>query len=196
MKPSRAELDEQSLLSQRSSMATRMTNIEAYKPVLEHISTLEQHIQHVISLTQQLILKKTTIDAGSFELEQLYSADLHDEQEIESSHSDTLTRLPSYSFVKDFQAKSNTKQDYRFRYCCRRKIPKNDESLPSLRSAVDLMFAALIEFLYANKNFICCPCRICLSHEPKHISTIVISRYRKIKASNAHIFLCVKKLMF
>ena len=119
----------------------------SYHPVLENISTLEKHIQQVISLTLQLMKNQATVDVNSFELQQLYHENSFDEQSkkiIVLRQSSLFPITPTHSSSKHFK----------YFPCCRIHPQNTDQPLPSLRHAVDLMFASLIQFLYANNRFI------------------------------------------
>ncbi|CAF2370501.1 unnamed protein product [Rotaria sp. Silwood2] len=65
--------------------------------------------------------------------------------------------LPQYQIsatkVPQFEALPLVTNYYKFFSCCNNS-QEDHEPLPSLRNAVDLMFASLIQFLYANNRFI------------------------------------------
>jgi len=146
--------EQKTLISNNSSASLRLTHTTLYRPVLEHIRTLEKHIQQVISLTGQLIEKQATVDVGSFELQQLCREDSYDEQQTNLlDNKKTLHRGPSFYAVPQFKALPMSTNYYKFFSCCHHS-PETHEPLPSLRNAVDLMLASLIEFLYANNRFI------------------------------------------
>ena len=138
-----------SLVSNSSSVSLRMTNVASYQPVLEHIRTLEEQIQQVIHLAGQLIEKRATVDVGSFELQQLCREDSFDEQQKR-----TLNRRPSFYPVTLFESIPISTNHYKFVSCCYTNANRDNQPLPSLRNAVDLMLASLIRFLYANNHFI------------------------------------------
>ena len=138
-----------SLVSNSSSISLRMTNVASYQPVLEHIRTLEEQIQQVIHLSGQLIEKQATVDVGSFELQQLCRDDSFDEHQKK-----TLNRRPSFYPVTLFESIPISTNQYKFFSCCYTNSTKDNQPLPSLRNAVDLMLASLIQFLYANNHFI------------------------------------------
>ena len=144
-----ARYGKKSLVSNASSVSLRVTNIASYQPVLEHIRTLEEHIQQVLSLTQQLLEKQATVDVGSFELQQLCREDSFEEHPKQSLH-----RRPSFYPIRQFEAIPISTNHYKFFSCCSSNQPKDSQPLPSLRNAVDLMLASLIRFLYSNNRFI------------------------------------------
>ena len=117
----------------------------SYQPVLEHISTLEKHIQQVISLTRQLIQNQATVDVNSFELQQIY----HENSSDELPKKATLIRQSSI-----FPITPSAPNHLKYFPCCHIRPQNTDQPLLSLRHAVDLMFASLIQFLYANNRFI------------------------------------------
>jgi hypothetical protein len=148
-------LEQKTLISNNSSASLRLAHTTLYQPVLEHIRTLENHILQVISLAGQLIEKQATVDVGSLELQQLCREDSYDENQ-----SNTLTKTkkplyrdPSFYVVPQFEALPMSSNHYKFCSCCRSSYDDH-EPIPSLRNAVDLMFASLIQFLYANNRFI------------------------------------------
>ena len=100
--------EQKSLISNNSSASLRLTNTTLYQPVLEHIRTLENHIQQVISLTGQLIEKQATVDVGSFELQELCREDSYDEQQIEK-----FSKLKTLNVVHHFMLYHNLKH-YQF----------------------------------------------------------------------------------
>ncbi|CAF2746218.1 unnamed protein product [Rotaria sp. Silwood2] len=73
------KFEQKTLISINSSTSFRLAHTTLYQPVLEHIRTLENHIQKVLSLSGQLIEKQTAVDVGSFELHQLCREDSYDE---------------------------------------------------------------------------------------------------------------------
>ena len=138
-----------------SSTSLRISNTASYQPVLEHICTLEKHIQQVISLTRQVIEKQATVDVGSFELLQLCREDSFDEQQQEQNFQNkTLNRRSSFHPIKQFESIPIPTNHYKFFRCCHIDQQQDNQPLPSLRHAVDLMLASLIQFLYANNHFI------------------------------------------
>ncbi|UJR13372.1 hypothetical protein I4U23_000389 [Adineta vaga] len=148
------KFEHKTLISNNSSASLRLAHTVLYQPVLEHIHILEKRIQHVLSLTKQLITNQGTIDVGSYELEQVASKDSQNEQEVTLLKTErTLNRGPSFFAVPQFEALPAVDNHYRFFSCCKSK-KKHCEPLPSLRNAVDLMLASLVEFLYANDSFI------------------------------------------
>jgi hypothetical protein len=148
-------VENQTSIPNRSSTSLRITNIASYQPVLQHICTLEKHIQEVIMLTRQLIEKQTTVDVGSFELRQLCREDSFDGQLQKNFPNKTLNRRSSFRSVRQFESISISTNYYKFFPCSHPNQEKdNQPSLPSLRHAVDLMLASLIQFLYANNHFI------------------------------------------
>jgi len=147
---SSARFQKQSLVSNNSSTSSRLTNTASYQPVLEHICTLEKHIQQVLSLTGQLIEKQATVDVGSFELQELCHEDSFDELQKKT----LKQRRPSFYPITQFQSIPIVKNHFKFFSCCYINEQKDNQPLPSLRNAVDLMFASLIQFLYANNHFI------------------------------------------
>ena len=149
-----ARYGKKSLVSNASSVSLRVTNIASYQPVLEHIRTLEEHIQQVLSLTQQLLEKQATVDVGSFELQQLCREDSFEENPKQNLQMKTLHRRPSFYPIQQFEAIPISTNHYKFFSCCSANQPKDNQPLPSLRNAVDLMLASLIQFLYANNRFI------------------------------------------
>ncbi|CAF3118560.1 unnamed protein product [Rotaria sp. Silwood2] len=145
---------QKTLISNNSSASLRLTHITLYQPVLEHIFMLENHIQKVLSLTEQLIETQAAVDVGSFELQQLCREDSYDEQQMKLLKTQrTLIRDPSCYAVPQFEALPIVTKHYNFFSCCNNS-QEDHEPLPSLRNAVDLMFASLIQFLYANNRFI------------------------------------------
>jgi hypothetical protein len=136
------------LVSRNSSASLRITNTASYQPVLEHISTLEKCIQQVILLTGQLIEKQSTVDVGSFHLQQLSGNDLFDEQQKKNFPTESRNSRP---LPPHTQFSTN---QYKCFSCCQTNQQKDNQPLPSLRLAVDSMLAALIQFLYANNRFI------------------------------------------
>ena len=147
-------LEQKPLISNSSSASLRLTHTTLYRPVLEHIRTLENHILQVLSLAGQLIEKQATVDVGSLELQQLYRADSFDEQQTEVLQiSKPLNRGPSLYTVPKFEALPLSTNHYKFCSCCRTTY-EDQQPLPSLRNAVDQMLASLIQFLYANNRFI------------------------------------------
>jgi hypothetical protein len=143
-----------SLVSNCSSISLRITNIASYQPVLEHIRTLEKHIQQVISLTGQLIEKQATVDVGSFELQQLCREDSFDEQQKKNFQIISSHRRPSFYPVTQFESIPISTNHKKIFSCCSINQQNDNQPLPSLRNAVDLMLASLIQFLYANNHFI------------------------------------------
>jgi hypothetical protein len=143
------KLEKKSLISNNSSTSLRIMNTASYQPVLEHICTLEKCIQQVIFLTGQLIEKQATVDVGSFELQQLCREDSFDEQKKK-----VLIRRPSFYAVKKFESIPIATNRFELFSCCHTNQQIDNQPLPSLRNAVDLMLASLIQFLYANNNFI------------------------------------------
>jgi hypothetical protein len=145
---------QKTLVSNNSSASLRLAHTTLYRPVLEHIRTLETHIQEVISLTGQLIEKQATVDVGSLELQQLCREDSYDEQQSTLLKTQkTLNRGPSFYAAPQFEAIPMSKNHYKF-FSCFDSSHEDNEPLPSLRNAVDLMLASLIQFLYANNRFI------------------------------------------
>ena len=138
-----------SICSNNSSASFRMNNTASYRPVLEHILTLEKCIQQVLSLTGQLIEKQATVDVGSFQLKHFYREDSFDEEQKES-----FNRRPSFHCSTPFQPIEIPKKHFQFFSCCHSDRQSDNQPLPSLRHAVDLMVASLIQFLYANNRFI------------------------------------------
>lgn len=151
---SSARYGKKSLVSNSSSVSLRMTNVASYQPVLQHIRTLEDHIQQVITLTGQLIEKQATVDVGSFELQQLCREDSFDENQMRTSEIKTLHRRPSFYPVTVFESIPISTNNYQLFSCCYTNPNKDNQPLPSLRNAVDVMLASLIQFLYANNHFI------------------------------------------
>ncbi|CAF3165416.1 unnamed protein product [Rotaria sp. Silwood2] len=146
--------EQKTLISINSSASFRLAHTTLYQPVLQHIHTLENHIQKVLSLTGQLIEKQAAVDVGSFELHQLCQEDSYDEQQIKLLKTQrTLNRGPSFYAVPEFEALPSITNYYKLFSCCKNS-QKDYEPLPSLRNAVDLMFASLIQFLSANNRFI------------------------------------------
>lgn len=142
------------LIPNNSSVSLRLAHTSLYQPVLEHISTLEAHVLKVLSLTEQLIRTQVAVDVGSFELQQLCREDSFDEQQIKLLKTQRrLNRGPSFYVPPQFEAMPMSVNHYKFLSCCRTS-KEVDEPLPSLRNAVDLMFASLIQFLQANNRFI------------------------------------------
>ena len=148
-------LEQKTLISNNSSASLRLAHTTLYRPVLEHIRTLENHILRVICLAGQLIEKQATVDVGALELQQLYEEDPSDDARSSSFgvHNKPLIRDPSCYVVPQFEALPMSTNHYKFCPCCP-SFQKNHEPIPSLRHAVDLMFASLIQFLYANNRFI------------------------------------------
>ncbi|CAF0792065.1 unnamed protein product [Rotaria sordida] len=146
---------EHKTLRPNNSLASfRLAHITLYQPILEHIRTLESHIQKVLSLTGQLIEKKTAVDIGSFELKQLSREDSYDEQQIKLLKTQrTLSHTLSFYAVPQSEALPLVTNHYKFFSCCKNS-QEDHEPLPSLRNAVDLMFTSLIQFLRANNRFI------------------------------------------
>ncbi|UJR33996.1 hypothetical protein I4U23_021411 [Adineta vaga] len=151
---SSSRFEKSSIISNQSLASLRITNTASYRPVLEHISTLEKHIQQVLSLTRQLLEKQATVDVGSFELQQLCREDSFDEHKKKIDETKDFNRRSSLNPVRQFQAIELSTNHYKIFSCCHKKQQQDNQSLPSLRHAVDLMFAALIQFLYANNHFI------------------------------------------
>ena len=148
------KFEHKTLVSNNSSASLRLAHTILYQPILEHIRTLENHIQQVISLSAQLIEKQATVDVGSLELQQLCQDDSYDEQQFRLVKTQrTLTRGPSFYAVPQFEALPMVKNHYRF-FSCWNSNEEDHQPLPSLRNAVDLMLASLVEFLYANDRFI------------------------------------------
>jgi hypothetical protein len=146
--------EQKPLISNNSSVSLRLTHTTLYRPVLEHIRTLEKHIQEVISLAGQLIEKQATVDVGSFELQKLYREDSYDEQQLSLlKTSRAIIRGPSFFAVPQFEPLPLTTNHYKFFSCFNHSL-NDQEPLPSLRNAVDLMFTSLVKFLYANNSFI------------------------------------------
>ncbi|CAF4052789.1 unnamed protein product [Rotaria sordida] len=151
---SEPRFEQKTLISKNSIASFRLAHITLYQPILEHIRTLENHIQKVLSLSEQLIEKQAAVDVGSFELQQLCRHDSYDEQQIKLLKTQrTLNRAPSVYPVQQFEASPLVTNYYKFFSCCNNSQEDN-EPLPSLRNAVDLMFTSLIQFLYANDRFI------------------------------------------
>ncbi|CAF2725179.1 unnamed protein product [Rotaria sp. Silwood2] len=145
---------QKTLISNNSSASLRLAHTTLYQHVLEHIHTLESHIQKVLSLSEQLIEKQAVVDVGSFELQQIYREDSYDEQQIKLLKTQrTLNRGPSVYAVPQFEALPKVTNQYKFFSCCNHS-QEDHKPLPSLRNAVDLMFESLIQFLYANNRFI------------------------------------------
>jgi hypothetical protein len=143
------------LISNNSSASLRLANTTLYQSVLEHVRALEKCIQQVILLTGQLIEKQATVDVGSLELKQLCREDSYDEQQVTNvKRNKTLTRGPSFYAVPQFEAIPMIRNPYKF-FSCFNHSEEDNEPLPSLRNAVDLMLTALIQFLHANNRFIC-----------------------------------------
>jgi hypothetical protein len=141
------------LIANSSSASLRLANTTLYQPVLEHFRRLESHIQQVISLTGQIIETNATVGVGSLELRELCQEDSNDEQQIGKSKTRRLlTRGPSFYAVPQSERLPAAKNHYKFFSCCQSSL-ENNEQLPSLRNAVDLMLASLIDFLYANNSF-------------------------------------------
>ncbi|CAF4224043.1 unnamed protein product [Rotaria sp. Silwood2] len=147
------EYEKQSLMSNNSSTSLRMANTKSYQPVLEHICTLEKHIQQVILLAKQLIEKQATVDVGSFELQRLCHEDSLDEQQKENFQIKPSNGRASFYSVTQFEFKPISKSHYICLPCCHRNQQKTHQPLPSLRNAVDLMLGSLVQFLYANNRF-------------------------------------------
>ncbi|CAF3725954.1 unnamed protein product [Rotaria sp. Silwood1] len=146
--------EQKTLISKNSSASLRLAHTTLYQPILEHIRTLESHIQKVLSLSEQLIEKQAVVDVGSFELQQLCREDSYDEQQIKLLKTQrTLNRGPSFYAVPPFEALPIVTHHYKFFSCCTHS-QEDHEQFPSLRNAVDLMFASLIQFLYGNNRFI------------------------------------------
>jgi hypothetical protein len=146
--------EQRALISNNSSASLRLAHTTLYRPVLEHIRTLENHIQQVLTLTTQLIEKEATVDVGSLELQQLCREDSYDEQQFELLKTQrTLNRGPSLYAVPRFEALPMSENHYKF-FSCFHNSHEDLEPLPSLRNAVDLMLASLVQFLYANNHFI------------------------------------------
>lgn len=147
-------LEQKPLISNSSSASLRLVHTTLYRPVLEHIRTLENHILQVLSLAGQLIEKQATVDVGSLELQQLYREDSFDEQQTDDLHiKKPLNRGPSLYTVPKFEALPMSTNYYKF-CSCFRMSNEDEQPLPSLRNAVDQMLASLIQFLYANNRFI------------------------------------------
>jgi hypothetical protein len=145
--------EQKALISNNSSASLRLTHTTLYQPVLELIRTLESHIQQVIFLTGQLIEKQATVDVGSLELQQLCREDSYDEQQRKFLESEKyINRGPSFHAVPQFEALPMSTNYYKFFSCCN-SSHEDHEPLPSLRNAVDMMLASLIQFLYANNRF-------------------------------------------
>ncbi|CAF0895167.1 unnamed protein product [Adineta ricciae] len=148
------KFEHKALISNNSSASLRLAHTVLYQPVLEHICTLEERIQHVLKLAGQLIEKQAAVDVGSYELEQIASEDSHDEQDITLLKTQrTLNRGPSFYAVPQFEALPVISNHYRFFSCCKGKKVEH-EPLPSLRNAVDAMLVALVDFLYASDRFL------------------------------------------
>ncbi|CAF1578295.1 unnamed protein product [Rotaria sp. Silwood1] len=151
---SEPRFEQKTLISNNSLTSFRLTHITLYQPVLEHIRTLENHIQKVLSLIGELIEKQAAVDIGSFELQQLCREDSYDEQQIKILKTQkTLNRGPSFYAVPQFEPLPLVTNHYKF-FSCFKNSEEDHEPLPSLRNAVDLMFSSLIQFLYANNRFI------------------------------------------
>jgi hypothetical protein len=135
--------------SVESNSISRITNTASYQPVVEHISTLEKHIQDVILLTRQLIENQTTVDVGSLGLKRLHCEDSFDGQPKK-----ILTHRSSLFPITPYESIPILTNHLEYFPCCHMYQQNNDQSRPSLRHAVDLMFASLIQFLYANNRFI------------------------------------------
>ncbi|CAF3703443.1 unnamed protein product [Rotaria sp. Silwood1] len=151
---SEPRFEQKTLISNNSLTSFRLTHITLYQPVLEHIRTLENHIQKVLSLVGELIEKQAAVDIGSFELQQLCREDSYDEQQIKILKTQkTLNRGPSFYAVPQFEPLPLVTNHYKF-FSCFKNSEEDHEPLPSLRNAVDLMFSSLIQFLYANNRFI------------------------------------------
>lgn len=147
-------LEQKPMISNNSSASLRLTHTTLYRPVLEHIRTLENHILQVLSLAGQLIEKQATVDVGSLELQQLYREDSFDEQQTDDIPiKKPINRGPSLYTVPKFEALPMSTNYYKF-CSCLRMTNEDEQPLPSLRSAVDQMLASLIQFLYANNRFI------------------------------------------
>ncbi|CAF1100237.1 unnamed protein product [Adineta steineri] len=151
---SSARFEGNSIVSIHSSPSLRLTNTASYQPVVEHICTLEKHIQQVLSLTRQLIEKQATVDVGSFELQQLCREDSFDEKQRKKYQNKTLNRRSSFYPITQFESIPISTNHYKFFSCCYTNEQRDNQPLPSLRHVVDLMLAALIQFLYANNHFI------------------------------------------
>lgn len=143
--------EQKTLITNNSSASLRLAHMTLYQPVLEHIRRLEKHVQDVLSLTGQLIEKKATVDIGSLELRQICR---EDSITIEHSPRKAMERGPSFLAVSHFQPIPLVTNHYTFLSCCKPKVHEDRKPLPSLRTAVDLMFQSLIQFLYANNRFI------------------------------------------
>jgi hypothetical protein len=148
-------LEQKALISNNSSVSLRLVHTTLYRPVLELIRTLENQILRVISLAGQLIEKQATVDVGALELQQLYEEDSSNGPRSSSfsGPSKPLNRDPSCYVVPQFEALPMSTNHYKFCSCCP-SSPEDHEPIPSLRQAVDVMFASLIQFLYANNRFI------------------------------------------
>lgn len=134
-----------------SSSSFRMENTKSYEPILQHISMLEKYIQEVMMLTKQLIIKQSTVDVGSFQLQGLYSEEILDKHRKENTFLNSSTYNITMNSVTKHQL--NTKTRCMLCTCCRRNQQQVNQPPPSLRRAVDIMLASLIEFLYANNRF-------------------------------------------
>ncbi|CAF1604796.1 unnamed protein product [Rotaria magnacalcarata] len=151
---STTRFEQKTLVSNNSSASLRLAHTTLYQPVLEHIRTLENQIQRVLSLTEQLIKTQAAVDVGSFELQQLCREDSYDEQQIKLLKTQRrLNRGPSFYVPPQSEALPMVANHYKFLSCCR-SSQEVHEPLPSLRNAVDLMFTSLIQFLHANNRFI------------------------------------------
>ncbi|CAF1139345.1 unnamed protein product [Adineta steineri] len=144
---------QKALISNNSSASLRLAHTILYQPLLDHIRTLENHIQRVLSLTAELILKKTTVDVGSYELQQLCREDSDEQETRLLKNQRPINREPSLFIVPKFESLPLVKNHYRC-FSCFDNIEEDHVPLPSLRNAVDLMLASLVQFLYANDRFI------------------------------------------
>ncbi|CAF0756356.1 unnamed protein product [Adineta ricciae] len=151
---SSARFERSSIISNNSLPSLRMTNTASYQPVLQHISALEQHIQQVLTYTRQLLEEQATVDVGAFELQQLCREDSFDERAKKPNENNNHHRRSSFKPIRQFQAIPLSTNHYKFFSCCHFSQQQDNQPLPSLRQAVDLMLAALIQFLYANNHFI------------------------------------------
>ena len=150
------EFEQKPLISNNSSASLRLAHMTLYQPVLEHIRTLEKHIQEVLNLSGQLIEKRAAVDIGSLELNQICRedsiTDAHDLTKINMKR--TLERGPSFFVVSQFEPIPLATNYYRLFSCCKPSAHRGRTPLPSLREAVDRMLNSLIQFLYANNRFI------------------------------------------
>ncbi|CAF3856262.1 unnamed protein product [Rotaria sp. Silwood1] len=75
---------------------TSTKNTISYKPVLEHIRTLEKNIQQVLSLVEQLLRNQATVDIGTYPLEKMLREDSFDSQLATCEKRLSFHLLPQY----------------------------------------------------------------------------------------------------